>query len=76
MPARGAVKPGKTLFTADLEFARHLRDHYGTQVVPGSMFEAPGSVRVSFNLPPDQLEEALATVSAALDDFDARRAVS
>ncbi|KIG17113.1 Aspartate aminotransferase [Enhygromyxa salina] len=58
--------------TADLDFARHLRDRYGTQVVPGTMFEAPGSVRVSFNLPPEQLEQALATVSAALDDFDVR----
>lgn len=57
--------------TADLDFARHLRDRYGTQVVPGSMFEAPGSVRVSFNLPPEQLEQALVTISAALDDFDA-----
>jgi hypothetical protein len=62
--------------TADLDFARHLRDRYDTQVVPGAMFEAPGSVRVSFNLPPEQLEQALATVSAALDDFDNRRAVS
>jgi aspartate/methionine/tyrosine aminotransferase len=62
--------------TADLDFARHLRERYGTQVVPGTMFEAPGSVRVSFNLPPEQLEQALATVSAALDDFDVRRAVS
>lgn len=55
--------------TPDLEFARHLRDRFDTQVVPGTMFEAPGTVRVSFNLPPDELEQALANISAALHDF-------
>jgi aspartate/methionine/tyrosine aminotransferase len=60
--------------TADLDFAHHLRERYGTQVVPGTMFEAPGTLRVSFNLPPAELEQALATVSAALDDFELDRA--
>lgn len=53
----------------DLAFSQHLRERYDTQVVPGTMFEAPGSVRVSFNLPVDQLEQALANFSAALDDL-------
>jgi aspartate/methionine/tyrosine aminotransferase len=61
--------------TADLEFARHLLDRYGTRVVPGTMFEAPGTVRVSFNLPSPELEQALATISAALDDFERGGAV-
>jgi aspartate/methionine/tyrosine aminotransferase len=56
--------------TADVEFARHLLDRYGTRVVPGTMFEAPGTVRVSFNLPQPDLESALTTISAALDDFE------
>jgi aspartate/methionine/tyrosine aminotransferase len=62
--------------TADVAFARHLRDAYDTQVVPGTMFEAPGTVRVSFNLAPEQLEQALGNFSAALDDFQAGRAES
>jgi aspartate/methionine/tyrosine aminotransferase len=61
--------------TADLEFARHLLDRYGTRVVPGTLFEAPGTVRVSFNLPAPDLEQALATISAALDDFERGGAV-
>ncbi|HLT36445.1 MAG TPA: aminotransferase class I/II-fold pyridoxal phosphate-dependent enzyme [Enhygromyxa sp.] len=61
--------------TADVAFARHLREAYDTQVVPGTLFEVPGSVRISFNLPTDELEQALAHVSAALDDFQAGRAV-
>lgn len=61
--------------TADVEFARHLLDRYGTRVVPGTMFEAPGTVRVSFNLPAADLEQALATISAALDDFERGGAV-
>lgn len=55
--------------TPDVAFARHLRDAYDTQVVPGTMFEAPGSMRISFNLPEPELAQALANISAALDDF-------
>jgi aspartate/methionine/tyrosine aminotransferase len=55
--------------TPDVAFARHLRDLYDTQVVPGTLFEAPGTVRISFNLPDAQLEQALANISAALDEF-------
>lgn len=54
--------------TPDLPFAAHLRNVYDTQVVPGTMFEAPGTVRVSFNLPGEELEQALATITAALND--------
>ncbi len=53
----------------DLTFAAHLREHYATQVVPGTMFEAPGSIRVSFNLPAARLGEALSHISATLDDL-------
>ncbi|MFV8750021.1 aminotransferase class I/II-fold pyridoxal phosphate-dependent enzyme [Nannocystaceae bacterium ST9] len=53
----------------DLVFAQHLRERYDTQVVPGAMFEAPGAVRLSFNLPLEVLEQALANFSAALDDL-------
>jgi len=53
----------------DLAFAQHLRERYDTQVVPGAMFEAPGAVRLSFNLPVDRLEQALGNFSAALDDL-------
>lgn len=62
--------------TPDVAFTRHLRDGYDTQVVPGTMFEVPGHVRLSFNLPTEQLEQALGNFSAALDDFQAGRAVS
>jgi aspartate/methionine/tyrosine aminotransferase len=57
-------------FQQDVAFAEHLRERYDTQVVPGTMFEAPGFVRLSFGLPPDELEQALANVSAALDDLE------
>jgi len=57
---------------ADTGFAAHLRERYDTQVVPGTLFEAPGTVRVSFGLAPEPLAEALANISAALDDLLAR----
>ncbi len=53
----------------DGPFAQHLRERYDTQVVPGSFFEAPGFIRVSFGVDPAMLEPALANISAALDDL-------
>lgn len=53
----------------DIPFAEHLRHKYDVQVVPGSFFEAPGTVRLSFGLPADALREGLAAFSAALDDL-------
>jgi aspartate/methionine/tyrosine aminotransferase len=53
----------------DAPFADHLRQRYDTQIVPGTMFEAPGYLRLSFGLPPEDLERALANISAALDDL-------
>jgi aspartate/methionine/tyrosine aminotransferase len=50
-------------------FCEHLRERYETQVVPGTMFEAPGFVRLSFALEPSRLEQALANISATLDDL-------
>lgn len=50
-------------------FAQHLRERYDTQVVPGSFFEAPGFVRLSFGVDPADLEQGLANISAALDDL-------
>jgi aspartate/methionine/tyrosine aminotransferase len=57
----------------DLAFAAHLRERHDTQVVPGAFFEAKGFVRLSFGVPPDQLETALANFSVALDELGARR---
>ncbi len=54
---------------SEVQFSEHLRDRYDTQVVPGSMFEAPGTVRLSFGIDPDQLEEGLSRFSQALDDL-------
>jgi aspartate/methionine/tyrosine aminotransferase len=56
-------------FMQDTVLCDHLRQRYETQVVPGSMFEAPGFVRLSFGIAPDQLEQALANFTAALDDL-------
>jgi aspartate/methionine/tyrosine aminotransferase len=53
----------------DLPFCEHLRSRYETQVVPGSMFEAPGFVRLSYGLDAQRLDQGLANFSAALDDL-------
>ncbi len=54
---------------SDAQFADHLRQRYDTQIVPGTMFEAAGTLRLSFGVPPEDLERALANISAALDDL-------
>lgn len=53
----------------DAPFAQHLRDRYDTLVVPGTFFEAPGFVRLSFGIDPAILEQGLASISSALDDL-------
>ncbi len=54
---------------ADAALARHLRERYETGVVPGSLLEAPGCVRVGLHVPGPHLEQGLANLSAALDDL-------
>lgn len=56
-------------FMQDQALCDHLRQRYETQLVPGTMFEAPGHARLSFGLPADHLEQALANITAALDDL-------
>ena len=53
----------------DAPFCAHLRERYDTQVVPGSFFEAPGTVRLAFAGEPEVLEVGLRNFSAALDDL-------
>ncbi|HET6582065.1 MAG TPA: aminotransferase class I/II-fold pyridoxal phosphate-dependent enzyme, partial [Nannocystaceae bacterium] len=57
------------VFMQDGPLCEHLRQRYETQVVPGAMFEAPGFIRVSFGVDPSDLEQALANLTAALDDL-------
>jgi aspartate/methionine/tyrosine aminotransferase len=49
--------------------AAHALARRGVQVVPGSFFQAPGHVRVSYGLPADDLRAALASLGEALDDL-------
>lgn len=56
-------------FMSDTALSDHLRQRYDTQVVPGSMFEQPGFVRVSFGLEPATLQQALENFSATLGDL-------
>jgi len=53
----------------DGPFVQHLRERYDTQVVPGTFFEAPGFIRISFGVDPADLEQALANISSTLDDL-------
>lgn len=53
----------------DAPFCAHLRERYDTQVVPGSFFEAPGTVRLAYAGPVENLEAGLSNFSAALDDL-------
>jgi len=56
-------------FMSDATLCEHLRQRYDTQLVPGSMFEQAGFVRLGFGIDPEHLEAALRNVSSALDDL-------
>jgi len=53
--------------TDAMSFVDELLANHGTLVVPGDLFECPGTVRLGFGCPTAELEEGLGTISAALD---------
>jgi aspartate/methionine/tyrosine aminotransferase len=50
--------------------AERLRTRYSTLVVPGSFFEAPRHLRLSFGCGPEPLRRGLRNLSRALDDLE------
>jgi aspartate/methionine/tyrosine aminotransferase len=50
-------------------FTAHARDAAGVQVIPGSFFQAPDHVRISYGLPQADLARALTALGTALDSF-------
>jgi aspartate/methionine/tyrosine aminotransferase len=72
-PLRGWVPPGGSVFLArlpagvkDVPFADRLRRRHDTLVVPGTMFEAPHTIRVSFGCRKGVLEGGLRRLRGAL----------
>ncbi|HZE89594.1 MAG TPA: pyridoxal phosphate-dependent aminotransferase [Verrucomicrobiae bacterium] len=70
------VPPGGNVLFARLpngldgdRFAAHLRDRYSTLVVPGSFFESPRFIRVSFGVSPALLVRGLGNISRSLDEL-------
>ncbi|MBI3449667.1 MAG: pyridoxal phosphate-dependent aminotransferase [Acidobacteria bacterium] len=71
------VPPGGNVLFARLpkgldaeRFADRLRERYSTLVVPGSFFESPRFIRVSFGVTPARLARGLGNISGALDEFE------
>jgi aspartate/methionine/tyrosine aminotransferase len=51
----------------DVAWCRRVLDETGVGLVPGSMFDAPGYVRLSFGCSTEELQAALALLGPALD---------
>lgn len=54
-------------------FAAFAFEQHGVRLVPGSFFQAPDHVRISFGLIPANLDKALGVLGTALDAWAARR---
>ncbi|MCZ6688419.1 MAG: pyridoxal phosphate-dependent aminotransferase [Planctomycetota bacterium] len=52
---------------SSLDLSRRLMDEFGTVVVPGDFFEAPGFLRISFGGETGDLEEGLRRLGRAID---------
>lgn len=72
------IPPGGTVvfprLPAPLEgdsVATHLHRRYSTAVAPGSFFESPQHIRISFGCPQSLLTKGLANISRTLDDLHA-----
>ncbi|MFI8514021.1 pyridoxal phosphate-dependent aminotransferase [Streptomyces sp. NPDC085460] len=59
----GKTRAGRTIASA-ADFAELLLDEAQVAVVPGADFAAPGHVRISYTVPPEQLDEALGRLAA------------
>jgi len=69
MPEGGNVIFPRLRSGADAgQLVRRLAARYSTAVVPGSMFEAPEHIRVSFGCAAARLERGLRNISLALDE--------
>lgn len=55
-------------FSGD-DLATHLMEKYDTGVVPGSLFEEPGHIRIGFGGGTDILNAALANIEKAIEDL-------
>jgi aspartate aminotransferase len=55
----------------DMELSEKVLEH-GVAVGPGSLFGAPGCIRVTFSCSSKQLSEGLAAISSALDLFNSQ----
>ena len=53
--------------TDAMAFADRLLEDHGALVVPGDLFECPGTVRLGFGCPTHELEQGLAAISSTLD---------
>lgn len=49
--------------------AEHAAASHGVRVIPGTFFQSPGHVRLSFGLPEADLSEALESLGHALDEL-------
>jgi hypothetical protein len=56
-----------------LAFANRLHDRTGVLVTPGSFFDLDDHLRISWGEPPEKLEEGLATLGRALDEWKDHR---
>jgi len=54
------------VFPNDIEFAERLLNDFGVLVIPGTYFEVPGTVRLSWLQSGDRLEEGLSLIAKAL----------
>ena len=72
VPDYGLIAFPKVVDVADTHaLARYLVDEHDVGVVAGEFFGLAGHVRVSFGLPPERLDEALARLERGLAGFRA-----
>ncbi len=56
-------------FRTDFDLAEHLLEHAHLAVIPGSVFEGPGHIRLSYAAGRDQIEEGVARLARVLAEI-------
>ena len=55
---------------SDSEFCEYILDEAGVAIVPGSAYQWPGSVRISFSYPLETLEIAMDNIEKAVLKYE------
>lgn len=67
------IAPGDYTIASDLDLCAYLLDQHGIAVVPGTAFESPGYIRLSYGMDPQEIKEGMKKLQEALSQIQKKK---